>query len=101
MPTLSAAAGSFHVKSSSTSFVVVFETILVLPFRLTLTFICSGTLSGSIFRLRSYSDQRERSMQLGVAMHSSTRATAVLSIELGSTEFVPIQPAGISGGTST
>src|SRR5258708_1284579 len=41
IPALSAAFGSFHVKSSSMSLVIVLVTILVLPFSLTLTFICS------------------------------------------------------------
>ena len=58
IPALSAAFGSFHVKSSSMSLVIVLVTILVLPFSLTLTFICYGTLTVSIFRVRSYRDQR-------------------------------------------
>src|SRR5260370_12536891 len=89
---LSAAFGSFQVKSSSTSLVIVFVTIRVLPFRLTGTLICSGTLIVSIFRVRAYSDQRQRSMQTCATIHSSTRSTALMSIELVSTEFVAIKP---------
>src|SRR5258708_6686243 len=41
IPALAEAFGSFHVKSSYMSLVIVLVTILVLSFSLTLTFICS------------------------------------------------------------
>src|SRR5216683_2243589 len=52
MPAFCAAFGSFHVKSSSTSFIIVLMTIRVLPFFLTVTFIRSGTLMVSTFGAR-------------------------------------------------
>src|SRR6266700_4238070 len=66
-----AAFGSFHVKSSSTSLMIVLVTVRVLPFFLTVTLMRSGTLIVSSFGARSYSDQRYRSMQLASPRHSS------------------------------
>src|SRR5260370_39566868 len=58
MPAFSAACGSFHVKSSFTTFVTVFVTVRLLPFFLTVVLICSSTLMVSTFGARSYTDQR-------------------------------------------
>src|SRR5437667_370606 len=66
-----AAFGSFHVKSSSTSLMIVLVTVRVLPLFLTVTLMRSGTLIVSSFGARSYSDQRYRSMQLASPRHSS------------------------------
>src|SRR6266851_443003 len=78
MPAFCAAFGSFHVKFSSTSFIIVLMTIRVLPFFLTVTFIRSGTLMVSTFGARWYIDQRYRSMQISATRHSgvSTELTA-------------------------
>src|SRR6266516_902531 len=56
-----AAFGSFHVKSSSTSLMIVLVTVRVLPFFLTFTLMRSGTLIVSSFGTLSYSDPRHRS----------------------------------------
>src|ERR671922_3006667 len=71
MPAFCAAFGSFHVKSSSTSFVIVLMTVRVLPFFLTVTFIRCGTLMVSTFGARWYTDQRYRSMQVSATRQSS------------------------------
>src|SRR6266699_6059437 len=75
MPAFSAAFGSFHVKSSSTSFIIVLMTVRVLPFFLTVTFIGFGTLMVSTFGARWYTDQRYRSMQVSATRHSSGVST--------------------------
>src|SRR5829696_6080560 len=64
MPAFSAAVGSFHVKSATTYFVMVFITVRVLPFFLTVVLIRSDTLLVSTFSVRSYTDQRYSSMQV-------------------------------------
>src|SRR6516225_12419892 len=71
MPTLSAALGSFQVKSSSTSLVTVLTTVRVLPFFLTVTFFFSGTLMVSSLGVRWYADHRYWSMQVSATRHSS------------------------------
>src|SRR5207249_115315 len=71
MPAFSAAFGSFHVKSSSTSLIIVLMTVRVFPLRLTVTFLRSGTLMVSSFGARWYTDQRYWSMQLSATKHSS------------------------------
>src|SRR5262245_56072657 len=71
MPAFSAACGSFHVKSSFTSLVVVFVTVRFLPFFLTVALIRSWTLIVSTFRARSYTDQRYWSMHSSLRAHSS------------------------------
>src|SRR5215831_11340286 len=70
MPALSAAFGSFHAKSSSTSLVTVLVTVRVLFFFLTVTFICSGTPMVSTLGVRWYAAQRYWSMQICATMHS-------------------------------
>ncbi len=71
MPAFCAAFGSFHVKSSSTSFIIALMTVRVLPFFLTVTVICAGTLMVSTFGARWYTAQRYRSMQISATRHSS------------------------------
>src|SRR5271163_3446137 len=71
MPAFSAAFGSFHVKSSSTSFVYSLMTARGLPFFLTITFLCSTTLTVSSLSVRWYTDQRYWSMQTSATGHSS------------------------------
>src|SRR5262249_35457854 len=66
MPLRSAAAGSFQVKLSVTYVVSVRVTVRVFPFFLTVTLLCFGILTVSIFGVRSYSDQRYASMQASV-----------------------------------
>src|SRR6266436_5089935 len=75
MLAFSAALGSFHVKSPTTTFVIVLVTVRVLPFLLTFSLICSVTLFVSIFGVRSYSDHRYSSMQVSTSEHSSTVST--------------------------
>src|SRR5262245_62930780 len=84
MPAFSAACGSFHVKSSFTSFVIVFVTVRLLPFFLTVALICSCTLIVSTFRARSYTDQRYWSMHSSLRTHSS-EASSGLTFTSGST----------------
>src|SRR5437764_1071679 len=74
-----AAFRSFHVKSSSTSFMMVLTTVRVLPFFLTVTFMCSGTLMVSTFGARWYADQRYRSMQISATRHSSGVSTELIA----------------------
>src|ERR1044072_7954385 len=81
MPAFSAASGSFHVKSSSTSFVTVFVTLRLLPFFLTVVLICSCTLMVSTFRARSYTDQRYWSM------HSSVRVKTLMFAPIACAPF--------------
>src|SRR6266542_2755535 len=79
MLALCAAIGSFHVKSPTTYFVMVFMTVRVLPFFLTVTLIRSGTFIVSTLGVCSYSDQRYSSMQISATRHSlgvSTGRTA-------------------------
>src|SRR5262245_65223111 len=88
MPTFCAAAGSFHVKSATTYFVMVLVTVRVLPFFvLTVVLIRSVTLLVSTLGVRSYSDQRYSSMQVSITRHSSTvsngRATGCGSSSTG------------------
>src|SRR5882672_8262098 len=71
MLALAAAAGSFHVKSPRTKFVMVFVMVRVLPSFMTVSFFCSVTLFTSTLGARSYSDQRYSSMQASVTAHSS------------------------------
>src|ERR1700730_3669353 len=71
MPTFSAALGSFHVKSSSTSVVNSLMTVRDLPSTFTVTFRCSTTLIVSCLGARWYTDQRYSSMQISRAKHSS------------------------------
>src|SRR6266487_5316480 len=75
IPAFCAAFGSFHVKSSLTSFVIVLVTVRVLPFFLIVTFSCSSTLMVSTFGVRSYTDQRYCSMQVSTTRHSSGVST--------------------------
>src|SRR5438876_10967912 len=74
-----AAVGSFHVKSSSTSFMMVLMTVRVLPFFLTVTFMRSGTLMVSTLGARWYTDQRYRSMQVSATRHSSGVSTELIA----------------------
>src|SRR6266550_9163685 len=102
MPAFSAAFGSFHVKSSSTSFVIVLMTVRILPFFLTVAFICSGTLMVSTFGVRWYTDQRYCSMQVSATRHSlevSTELSApFVSLCGGSGVFVDATCTdGVSG----
>src|SRR5215471_15688563 len=83
MPAFSAASGSFHVKSSFTSFVTVLVTVRVLPFFLTVVLICSSTLMISTFGARSYTDQRYWSMHSSLRTHSS-EASGGLTLTSGS-----------------
>src|SRR5690348_15637835 len=71
MPAFSAASGSFQVKSSFTSLVMVFVTVRLLPFFSTVTLIRSSTLIVSTFGARSYTDQRYWSIHSAVRTHSS------------------------------
>src|SRR4029078_7895401 len=71
MPARSAALGSFHVKSWSTSLVKLLTTVRVLPFFLTVTFFRSTILLASTFWVRSYSVHRYSSMQISTTRHSS------------------------------
>src|ERR1700730_14972077 len=75
MPAFCDAFGSFHVKSSSTSFMIVLMTVRVLPFFLTAIFILSGTLMVSTFGARWYTDQRYWSMQISATEHLSAVST--------------------------
>src|SRR5436190_19052807 len=77
MPAFSAASGSFHVKSSTTNFVMVFLTVRLLPFFLTVVSICSCTLMVSTFRVRSYTDQRYWSMHSSLRTHSSEASSGL------------------------
>src|SRR6266480_2482616 len=90
MPAFSAAFGSFHVKSSSTSFIIVLKTVRVLPFFLTVTFICSDTLMVSTFGARWYTDQRYWSMQVSATRHSSA-----VSMELTGSLAWPCTGSGV------
>src|SRR6266487_2404399 len=90
MPAFCAAFGSFHVKSSSTSFMMVLTTVCVLPFFLTVTFIRSGTLMVSTFGARWYADQRYRSMQISATRHSSG-----VSMELNASFAEPCTGSGV------
>src|SRR5262249_52327793 len=83
MPAFSAASGSFHVKSSFTSFVTVFVTVRLLPFFLTVVLICSSTLMVSTFGARPYTDQRYWSMHASLRTHSS-EASSGLTLTSGS-----------------
>src|SRR5262249_31627687 len=80
MPAFSAASGSFHVKSSFTSFVTVLVTVRVLPFFLTVVLI---TLMVSTLGARSYTDQRYWSMHASLRTHAS-EASSGLTLTSGS-----------------
>src|ERR1700730_1113941 len=71
MLALFAAAGSFHVKSPRTKFVMVFVMVRILPSFSTVSFFCSVTLFTSTLGARSYSDQRYSSMQVSTPRHWS------------------------------
>src|SRR3954453_1077950 len=89
MPSLCAAAGSFHVKSATTYFVVVLVTVRVLPFFVTVTLIFSVTVFVSTLAVRSYSDQRYSSMQVWTSRQSlglSTGCTAGLGYSFTGSE---------------
>src|SRR5215469_10311389 len=75
MLALFAAAGSFHVKSPKTNFVMVLIIVRVLPFFLIVSLVFSSTLFTSILGVRSYSDQRYSSMQISTTRHSSGVST--------------------------
>src|SRR5215510_14657926 len=91
MPTFCAAAGSFHVKSATTYFVMVLVTVRVLPFFvLTVVLIRSVTLFVSTLGVRSYSAQRYSSMQMSTTRHSST-------ISIGRTAGCASSSTGASG----
>src|SRR3954452_23260354 len=75
MSTFFAAAGSFHVKSAGTYFVLVLVMVRVLPFLLTVTLIRSVTLSESTLGVRSYNDHRYSLTQLSTMRHSSEGST--------------------------
>src|SRR6516225_2502685 len=83
MPAFSEACGSFHVKSSFTSFVTVFVTVRVLPFVLTVVLVCSSTLMVSTLGARSYTDQRYWSMHASLRTHAS-EASSGLTFTSGS-----------------
>src|SRR6476659_660862 len=71
MPAFSAAFGSFHVKSLSTSLVNSLTTVCGLPSVLTMTFVRSTTLVVSSLGARWYTDHRYWSMQASDVRHSS------------------------------
>src|ERR1700738_818019 len=105
MPAFSAAFGSFHVKSSSTSFVKLLVTVRVLPFFLTVTFLCSCTLMVSSLGVRWYTDHRYWSMQMSATRHSSRvsmeRTASWASFLPGSGVLaVAICTGGVSGGSA-
>src|SRR6266513_2119475 len=77
MPAFLAASGSFHVKSSFTSLVIVFVTVRLLPFFSTVTLIRSSTLIVSTFGARSYTDQRYWSIHSSVRTHSSEASSGL------------------------
>src|SRR5271156_3338084 len=88
---LSAAFGSFHVKSSSTSFVNSLMTDCGLPFILTVTFRRSTSLTVSCLSVRWYTDHRYWSMQTSCTRHSSR-----VSVEL----TAPLLSGGVSGASA-
>src|SRR6202011_4501386 len=94
-PVFCAAFGSFHVKSSSTSFIIALMTVRILPFFLTVTFILSGTLMVSTFGARWYADQRYRSMQISATRHSSG-----VSTELTASLAWPFTGSGVLAGAT-
>src|SRR5438552_531037 len=105
MPALSAAFGSFHVKSWSTSLVELLTTVRVLPFFLTVTFLRSTTVLVSTFTVRSYTAHRYSLMQISATKHSSTISmvgtVARVSFCSGSGVFnVATCTGGSSGGGS-
>src|SRR5437016_1016547 len=97
MPAFCAALGSFHVKSSSTSFTTVLVTVCVLPFFLTVTFICFDTLMVSVFGVRWYTDQRYWSIQVSAPRHSSAAPKELP----GSLEERCIDPGRFAEATSS
>src|SRR5437763_3176302 len=106
MPTFCAAFGSFHVKSSSTSFVIFLRTVRVLPFFLTVTLMRDGTLIVSIFRARWYAAHRYWSMQICGTRHSSSVSrgltTSFVSPCTGSDELTDaICPDAVSDGRAS
>src|SRR5215213_4537263 len=104
MSALSAAFGSFHVKSATTYFVMVFVTVRVLPFFLTVAVIRSDTLSVSTFSVRSYSDQRYSSMQVSAkqSLGMSTGRTAAYGYSFPrSGKNTDASCTRVSGGTGS
>src|SRR6516225_4532047 len=104
MPALSAAFGSFHVKSSSRSFVNSWITVRGLPLILTITFFRSTTLTVSCLGVRWYTDHRYWSMQTSGTRHSSSVSLELtassVSVCTGSEVLtVAICPGGVSGAT--
>src|SRR6516164_6552211 len=104
MPALSAAFGSFHVKSSSRSFVNSWITVRGLPLILTITFFRSTTLTVSCLGVRWYTDHRYWSMQTSGTRHSSSVSleltTSLVSVCTGSEVLtVAICPGGVSGAS--
>src|SRR5271155_3222813 len=87
----SAAFGSFHVKSSSTSFVNSLMTVCGLPFILTVTFRRSTILTVSCLSVRWYTDHKYWSMQTSRTTHSSR-----VSVEL----TAPLASGGVSGASA-
>src|SRR5262249_16184721 len=77
MPTFCAAFGSFHAKSSSTSFVTVLVTVRVLPFFFTVAFTFSCCLTVSRLGGGWERDQRYSSTQVSEPRHGAGRAAAV------------------------
>src|SRR5215203_4232746 len=101
MPAFSAAVGSFHVKSASTYFVMVFITVRVLPFFLTVVLICSDTLLVSTLSVRSYTDQRYSSMQVSAtqSLRISTARSAGYGYSFpGSDKKTDASCTRVSGG---
>src|SRR6516164_5166583 len=104
MPALSAAFGSFHVKSSSRSFVNSWITVRGLPLILTITFFRSTTLTVSCLGVRWYTDHRYWSMQTSGTRHSSSVSleltASLVSVCTGSEALtVAICPGGVSGAS--
>src|ERR1700730_2487488 len=99
MPAFSAAFGSFHAKFSSTSLVEVLVTVTILPFRLTVTFLCSSTLMLSSLGVRWYSAHRYRSTQTSTTKHSSRISTEfkVSLVSFGAAFGVLVVAAGTGG----
>src|SRR5436189_1985043 len=100
MPAFCAAFGSFHPKFSVTYFVRVLTTVRVLPLLLTLTLICSSTLTVSTFGVRSYSDQRYWSMQTSGSGHASRASELTAGLAAFCTGSVGLTAANSTGGVA-
>src|SRR5215472_8229007 len=100
MPAFCAAFGSFHPKSSVMYFVRVLTTVRVLPLLLTLTLICSSTLTVSTFGVRSYSDQRYWSIQTSGSGHASRASELTAGLAAFCAGSVGLTAASDVGGVA-